>query len=185
MAEPSGVAWCARFPGSASPDDLTRDFRDRVLAFISQIKDGGGSVSIAATYRPPQRAYLMHWCCMVAGSGQDPAKVPKMAGVDIAWMHTKNGAPDIGASRAAAAAMQTKYAIKFPAALVSRHTQRRAIDMAIRWSGTLSVRDFNGRLHKISDAPHSGSNAELIAVGKTFGVIKLVKDPPHWSDDGH
>jgi hypothetical protein len=23
-----------------------------------------------------------------------------------------------------------------------------------------------------------------VAVGKTFGVIKLLSDPPHWSDDG-
>ena len=69
MAEPSGPQWCARFPGSASTDELVRDFRDRVLAFLSQVKDGGGKVSIAATYRPPQRAYLMHWCCMVSNSG--------------------------------------------------------------------------------------------------------------------
>ena len=108
-----------------------------------------------------------------------------MTGVDIAWLHKTNGKPDVPASRAAAAAMQRKYAIKYPAALVSRHTQRRAIDMTISWTGTLSVRDFNGKLHRIASAPRNGSNAELIAVGKTFGVIKLVTDPPHWSDDGH
>ena len=29
------------------------------------------------------------------------------------------------------------------------------------------------------------ANARLQAVGRSFGVIKLVDDPPHWSDDGH
>jgi hypothetical protein len=61
MSEPSGPQWCARFPTSASPDDLLPDFRDRVLAFISATKHGGAAISIGATYRPPQRAYLMHW----------------------------------------------------------------------------------------------------------------------------
>lgn len=26
---------------------------------------------------------------------------------------------------------------------------------------------------------------DLYAVGATYGVQKLVSDPPHWSDDGH
>jgi hypothetical protein len=78
-----------------------------------------------------------------------------------------------------------KYEIQFPAALVSRHTQRRAIDMTIGWQGTLKITDFDGVAHSIASSPRDGSNPELIAVGKTFGVIKLPSDPPHWSDDGH
>jgi hypothetical protein len=181
MSELSGPQWCARFPTSVSPDDLLPDFRDRVLAFISAMKDGGASVSIGATYRPPQRAYLMHWCCMVADSGQDPTAVPPMKGVDIDWSH----GGDVNAARVAARAMKMGYAIRYPAALVSRHTQRRAIDMTIRWKGALSIRDFNGRLRNIASSPRSGSNPDLIKVGATFGVVKLVSDPPHWSDDGH
>ncbi|MND07346.1 hypothetical protein D3C83_292530 [compost metagenome] len=57
--------------------------------------------------------------------------------------------------------------------------------MTIGWQGTLKIIDFDGVEHKISTAPRNGSNPQLIAVGKTFGVIKLVSDPPHWSDDGH
>jgi len=56
-----------------------------VHAFISQLQKAGASVSIADTYRPPERAWLMHWCCMIGGSGQDPAAVPAMAGVEIDW----------------------------------------------------------------------------------------------------
>jgi hypothetical protein len=179
--EPSGPAWCARFPPSKSLDDLLPDFADRVRAFLSALSRAGAHVSIADTYRPPERAYLMHWCCMVGGSGQDPHAVPPMAGVAIDW--TCGGA--IAASRDGARRMMAGYQIRFPAALTSRHTQRRAIDMTIGWQGTLSIRDFDGRPHAIASGPRDGSNPELVAVGRSFGVIKLVSDPPHWSDDGH
>jgi hypothetical protein len=164
-----------------SPDDLLPAFRDNVLAFISAMKRGGANVSVAATWRPPERAYLMHWCCMLADSGQDPAAIPPMKGVNIDW--TCGGSVSI--ARKNAAAMKRGYGIEFPAALVSRHTQRRAIDMTIRWKNALSVRDFDGRLWRINSAPRSGSNSDLIKVGATFGVVKLTSDPPHWSEDGH
>ncbi len=181
MAEVSGPAWCAKFPTSAKLDDLLPDFGDGCRAFISAMKKGGATVSIGATYRPVERAYLMHWCCMIGQSGQDPASVPKMAGVDIDWTHKGNRT----AAKAAALAMMAKYEIQFPAALVSRHTQKRAIDMTIAWTGTLTITDFDGVTRKISAAPRNGSNPALIEAGKSFGVIKLVSDPPHWSDDGH
>jgi hypothetical protein len=181
MSEPSGPQWCARFPTSTSLDDLTPDFGDATKAFISAMKHGGASVSIAATYRPPERAYLMHWCCMIGGSGQDPAAVPPMAGVNIDWTCGHN----LGQAKSAAQAMMKTYDIQYPAALVSRHTQRRAVDMTIGWQGTLKITDFNGTAHAIASSPRDGSNAELIAVGASFGVIKLPSDPPHWSDDGH
>lgn len=180
MAELSGPEWCARFPGSKRTSDLLPDFRDRIEAFLSVMKNGGASVFIRATFRPPERAWLMHWCCMIADSGQDPAAVPPMAGVNIQWAHAT-----LAESKSAARAMKKGYAIKFPAALVSRHTQRRAIDMTISWKGTLAIRDFNAVTHHIISPPRTGSNPVLIAVGKSFGVIKLITDPPHWSDDGH
>jgi len=181
MSEPAGPQWCPRFPTSTSLDDLTPDFGDATKAFISAIKRGGGTVSVAATYRPPERAYLMHWCCMIGGSGQDPVAVPPMAGIGIDWTCGHN----LAAAKAAAKAMMAKYEIQYPAALVSRHTQRLAVDMTIAWQGTLKITDFNGVTHNIASTPRDGSNAELIAVGKTFGVIKLPSDPPHWSNDGH
>jgi hypothetical protein len=181
MAEFSGPEWCARFPTSTALDDLLPDFADRVRAFLSQLSHGGATVAVNATYRPPQRAYLMHWCCMIGGSGQDTAAIPPMDGVDIDWTH--NHAPI--SARAAARQMMTRYKIQFPAALVSRHTQRRAIDMTIGWKGTLRITDFDGRAHVIDSSPRTGSNPQLIQVGTSFGVRKLVSDPPHWSDDGH
>jgi hypothetical protein len=181
MAEVSGPQWCARFAPSKSLDDLVPDFGDRVRAFLSQLGHAGALVSIADTYRPAERAYLMHWCCMIVGSGQDPHAIPPMHGVTIDWTHGNS----LGAAKSAAQAMMSGYQIQFPAALTSRHTQRRAIDMTIGWNGTLNIRDFNGKTHAIASGPRNGSNPELIAVGATFGVVKLVTDPPHWSDDGH
>lgn len=190
MPEPSGPEWCARFPGSKSTDDLLAGFRDRVLAFISAMERGGATVSIAATYRPPERAYLMHWCCMIAGyvdrkTGQHvivpPSAATPMEGVDIDWTH----GGDVDAARAAASLMVAGYAIQFPAALKSNHTLRRAIDMAVSWSGNITVVDFDGQSRAVTMPPRSGSNQVLVDVGRSFGVIKLLTDPPHWSDDGH
>ena len=157
------------------------EFGDACRAFISSLKKSIAAISVAATYRPPERAYLMHWCCMIGGSGQDPADVPPMAGVNIDWTCGHS----LAAAKSAAKAMMAKYEIQFPAALVSRHTQRRAIDMTIGWQGMLKITDFDGIAHNIASGPKNGSNPELIAVGKSFGVIKLPSDPPHWSDDGH
>jgi D-alanyl-D-alanine dipeptidase len=181
MAELSGPAWCARFPTSTSLDDLLPVFGDRVRAFLDRLAQAGARTIINATYRPPQRAYLMHWCSMVGANGQDPAAVPPMDGVEIDWTH----GGDTPKARAGARRMMARYHIAFPAALVSRHTQRRAVDMTIRWKDALRIIGSDGKGHLIEDGPRSGSNRQLIDVGAGFGVIKLKKDPPHWSDDGH
>lgn len=188
MAEPSGPQWCARFPGSASTSDLSPEFRPGAEAFIAALKVSGASVTISATFRPPERAYLMHFCCLVAGYRDKagifhqiaPEAVPPFKGVDIDWTH----GGDVGAARAAAVQMRVGYMIAFPAALVSNHTRRDAIDMTIRWTGTLKISDAHGKEHLIG-APCDGSNPQLHTVGATFGVLKLVSDAPHWSRDGH
>lgn len=185
MSEPSGAQWCARYPSSTDTADLVTDFRDVVRAFISQIKNGGATARIADTYRPPERGYLMHWCWMIARAGFAPGNVPSRPGVGIVWLHQNNaGASDIAASRAAAEAMVKGYALVHEPSLTSRHIDRRAIDMTISWDGDLKITDFNGVSHTIRSTPRNGMNAELIAVGATFGVLKLLRDPPHWSDDG-
>jgi len=157
---PAGPAWCAKFQTSTSLDDLIEPFRGNCERFIAEIKSAGGKVDISATYRPSERAYLMHYAGLIVWSKQDPALIPPMEGVDIQW---DLGTPE--ATHAAAGAMVTAYGIKYPAALASRHTQRLAIDCTI--SG----------FHLTGQA--------LWDMGKSFGVIKLVSDPPHWSRDGH
>lgn len=175
MAEPSGAQWCARFPTSVSLDDLAEPFRSKARAFVQALRDAGASVTVSATYRPAERAYLMHWCCMIADGGQDPAAVPPKPGVAIDWCH---GA-DLAAAKAAAQAMRQGYGIVYPAALESRHTQRLAVDMTIRFQGALQVRTGNGVGAAVA------SQGDLVPVGRSYGVFKLLSDPPHWSSDGH
>lgn len=180
---PPSLGWCARYPGSAALEDLAEPFRSRASAFLAAIDAGVGHTAhqLTATWRPAERAYLMHWACMIAKSGQDPAGVPAMFGVPIDW--TAGG--DILAARAGAAEMIKGYGITFPAALISRHTQRRAMDVRItippRPVELYRFRDPKGQVWMFGgeDLP------SLYKFGATFGVIKLQTDPPHWSDDGH
>lgn len=172
--ELSGAQWVARFPGSSSVEDLEAAFQGCVNKFLAAITEAGGSYRISATYRPPERAYLMHYCTKVAKGEVQASAVPAMAGVAIQWDH---GSAE--ASKTAAEAMRAGYAIVFPPALDSNHTRRLAIDMTI--SGLIG-KDVNNAsdvavpIKKLSD---------LNPVGASYGVIKLASDPPHWSSDGH
>jgi len=176
----SGKAWEQQFPTSTSLGDLTPAFEKNVTQFIEAMKVAGIRVRVAATYRPKERAYLMHYCCKIADCCISPDKVPPMDGVDINWVHCDpTGKMDLEASRAAAREMMQAFVIQFPAALTSRHTERRAIDMTITCFKDKTVKDAAGEDVTICGA------ADLHALGATYGVIKLMTDPPHWSDDGH
>lgn len=186
--EPSGPAWVSRFPGSASPDDCIEPFRSGLRAFLAALAEARATVRIAATYRPPQRAYLMHWSWKIARNIVDARDAETMPGVDIDWVHlTAAGDPDIPKSRSAASQMVSLYGIVAQPALTSRHTQRRAVDMDVAWTDPLPIRKPDGTMIQISTEPRSGMNAQLIQVGAEYGVMKaqFAGDPPHWSDDGH
>jgi hypothetical protein len=97
-----------------------------------------------------------------------------------------HGNPDLKASRKVAAAMVTAYGIVFGPAFPTRHSARRAIDMTITWSGPLKIADASGQIVTINTTPRTGAdNKQIHAVGATCGVMKLVADHPHWSDNGH
>src|SRR5262249_36784447 len=126
--EPSGIIWVDRFPTSKSTDTLVDGFRQKCDAFLAALKNAGASVTINATLRPPERAYLMHWSFATSTGEFDPEDVPPHAGVDIEWVHRKsNGSPDLAASRAAAAAMVHGYDIAFAPSLKSMHIAGKAI----------------------------------------------------------
>ncbi|HSW03008.1 hypothetical protein [Aquabacterium sp.] len=180
MPQLSGPVWVNRFPTSTSVSDLSAGFAASVNNFIAALEAGGASVSIAATLRPPQRAHLMHYAWKVGRESMDPATVPAMAGVDIDWVHrNRRGQADLTASRSAALGMVGLYGIVYAPALASRHTEGRAIDMTISNYVNHTVTDGGRSAVRITSA------AALHTVGASFGVIKLVSDPPHWSDDGH
>ena len=191
-SEPSGVAWVARFPTSTSVSDCVPPFRGQLTAFIVALKAAGASVGVAATLRPAQRAHLMHWCWAIVNADADPRAVPALDGVDIAWAHVDDqGAYDAVASVAAAQAMVDAYGMHdlgVAPALASRHIDGLAVDMAIAWTGALTIANRAGAPVTVASLPRSGMNPDLHAVGATYGVIKFVggdTDPPHWSDNGH
>jgi len=177
--EISGPQWVGRYPTSKSIGDLAPTFAKSVKSFIAPIQAGGGHVTVSATYRPPERAYLMHYAWAIA-HGYNPSNVPPLDGVPIDWSHLNHmSQPDLKMARLAAQSMVAKYRMRFTAALKSRHTQRRAIDMTITHFEGQDFIQKNGSPQCVNDA------SELYALGATYGVVKLINDEPHWSDDGH
>jgi len=97
-----------------------------------------------------------------------------MNGVNIDWVHDTDAE-----SIQAAHAMVTGFGIVFPPALISRHTERAAVDISITGIIGRTIKDASGQdvlIHHMSD---------LFPVGASYGARKLVSDPPHWSDNGH
>lgn len=178
--EPSGSQWVARYPVSTSTTDLVQPFAGNVDKFIAALRAGGASVVISTTYRPPERAYLMHWSYKIGHDGADPTTVPAMQGVNIDWAHLDSeGKPNLAEARKAAEQMVRGYDIVYAPALDTRHTERRAIDMTITHYFGKTFTDGAGHQTKVA------TNSDLYALGRSYGVIKLVHDHPHWSDDGH
>jgi hypothetical protein len=184
--ELSGKAWVAKFPTSTSVSDLESDFKSKVEEFQKALTDAGASQTIEATKRPKERAYLMHWSWKIVKDGQDPQAVPAMTGVDIEWWHG-----DLANSKAGAEEMVNGYGIQnlgVAPALNSRHIEGKAIDLAVTWNGNLKIKQKDGSEKTISTTPRTSENADLIAIGKTYGLIHFdppAKDKNHWSTDGH
>lgn len=175
--ELSGRQWASRFPTSKKVEDLAPAFRQNVTRFIHAIESAGGQVAISATRRPAQRAYLMHYAWDVAKGLIQPDKVPPYRGpgapVNINWDHGSTAK-----SRQAAQAMVDAYRIIYRPATTSRHIDGTAIDMKISNYKGKTMRNGQGKSVRID------SDKDLHALGASFGVKKLVSDPPHWSADG-
>jgi D-alanyl-D-alanine dipeptidase len=171
--ELSGAQWVDRFPGSSSVDDLNPDFAAKVGKFISAIRATGASVRVSATFRPKERAYLMHYSAAIAKGTIAAARVPRMDGVNIEWQHDSDKE-----SQSAASSMAAGYRIVYPPALSSRHTEKAAIDMTITGLIGKTMKNASGEDIEIKN------NEDIFSVGATYRVIKLVSDPPHWSDNG-
>ncbi|MBH8560892.1 peptidoglycan-binding protein [Nostoc sp. CENA67] len=177
----SGKNWINFFPDSDSIEDLASPFRQKVQAFEKALRNAGATISIASGFRPPERAYLMHYAFQLINSNEiEPQDVPPMPNVDINWVHyTKI------ASIQAAKEMVSAYDIAYQPALTSRHTKGLAIDWEITWSGTLNIKNASGTTISIGEPRTSYENSTLWQVGRSYGVIKLIGDRPHWSTDGH
>jgi hypothetical protein len=168
----------ARFANSAAVGDLATDFRDKVTRFIAAMRSGGASVTVTSTLRNKSRAYLMHYCWAISRGDIASANVPAEPGCVIIWDHG-----NLAKSKAAAKEMVDLFDLVHEPSLRSRHIEGKAIDMIIRWTGTIKVKDANGKSVSIGE-PTSGSNPTLHKIGASYSVIKLLSDPPHWSTDG-
>lgn len=178
----SGRTWWQRNQGlylnSESTADLEPQFRGKVEAFIKALKAGGARVTVSSTRRNKVRAYLMHYCYRIARGEIDAGDVPMEAGCNILWDHGEETA-----SREAARIMADLFDIVYQPSLTSRHVEGKAVDMSIRWTGTIKVKDATGRTRSLAQPGH-GMNTMLHEIGRSFGVYKLVSDEPHWSSDG-
>jgi len=184
--ELSGAQWVGRFPGSASVEDCAAPFKAALTSFIAALHAAGATVNVAATYRPVERAYLMHWSWEIVNADVDPKTIPSMAGVNINWDHGDNAK-----SVQAAQAMINGFGMQnlnVSPALASKHIDREAVDMSISWTGDLAIKNADGTSTTIKSDPKTGMNADLKTVGATYGVMKFVggdHDKPHWSSNGH
>jgi hypothetical protein len=177
----SGPHWVEYFPTSRLISDLASPFREKVQAFQNALIEAGAQIITAATYRPKERAYLMHYSARISRGQIAATNVPSMPGVGINWVHYTNA----GSVQAAELMVEAYGTAGNPVALESRHTQKLAIDWNITWDGTIKVKRKDGTLVTIGEPNNGVSNTALHKVGQSYGVIKLLNDPPHWSNDGH
>lgn len=189
-AENSGSAWVARFPGSKSVDDLNDPFKSNVKRFIAALHEAGISTSIESTYRPVERAYLMHWSWKIVNKKVSPKDVPAKAGVNIKWVHDNDDA-NYSKSIAGARAMVNGYGISnlnVAPALNSNHTAGNAIDLATSWSkASVVITDANGKKVTIDSGAKNSTNPTLISVAKTYGLVHYTPvndDKNHFSPNG-
>ena len=189
MAEKSGSYWVtwanAHAKNSKSVDDLSEPFKSNVKAFIKALKDAGATVSVKATKRNEKRAYLFHWSWKIAQDKCKASDAEKMTGVDIKWDHGKDEDSKKGAE-----AMVTGFGLAVPPrstnppALTSHHISGKAIDMEIKWTGTIKVKNKKGAEVSVPFKQNVNQNTVLHSVGESYGVKKLKTDAPHWSYNG-
>ncbi|MFC5527977.1 hypothetical protein [Cohnella yongneupensis] len=187
----SGKAWYNSFPTSTSTTDLDPSFKPNVDKFIEALKAAGVKVTINASKRPAERAWLMHYSWLIYKNKISPKDVPVNTDINIQWVHP-NDDKKYTKSKQAAKEMVMAYEISVldvAPALNSYHISGKAIDMNTTWTTkTITIKDANGKDVKISSGKKDGTNPELIKVGATYGVIHyspVSKDKVHWSTDGH
>lgn len=180
----SGSAWWhanqGNYPNTNKIDDLVSPFRERARAFVDALRAAGATVTVSATRRNATRAHLMHYSWRIAKGAVAPSQVPAVPGCAITWDHG-----NLARSKQGAQEMVDLFDIAFQPSLTSLHIAGKAIDMTIGWTGILKIKDANGVEHAIGAPRNGNDNPRLHAVGASYGVKKLLSDPPHWSENGH
>ena len=180
------VAWAnAHAKNSNKIDDLEASFKNNVKAFIKALTDAGAKVDVSTTKRSEKRAYLFHWSWKISQGKCKPSDAKKMIGVDIEWDHG-----DLKASKSGALEMVNGFGLAVPPrstnppSLTSNHVSGKAIDMTIKWSGTIKVKKKDGTEQSVKFMQNVNANTDLHKIGESYGVKKLKTDAPHWSFNG-
>jgi hypothetical protein len=186
--------------GGATPDinELESGFAGDLQRFLDMLTANGISYEFTSGLRPPERAYLFHWCVKIWKGDVLPKDVPAMAGVDIIWDHG-NDADSIEAAKQLA----RKFKLVGVAALHSNHSAGTAMDMVFDFTGNpkneityaLDGKAVTRKI-KVDDEALKGQDntgrvisgiakRELTKAGADFGVKRAVdNDIVHWSRTG-
>lgn len=185
----SGTSWVTwanvHARNSTSVDDLDPSFKIKAKEFIKALKDAGARVDIETTKRSDKRAYLFHWSWKISQGKCKPSDATAMSGVDIEWNHGTEAASKLGAQM-----MVDGFGLAVPPnstsppSLNSNHIAGKAIDMEITWKDKIKVKKKDGTEIEVKFSTNVNTNTTLHAVGKSYGVKKLVTDRPHWSFNG-
>lgn len=150
------VSWAHTFAkNSEKIDDLAPTFRGYVRQFVRALTDAGATVSVSATRRSENRAYLFHWSWKISQGKCKPSEATKMVGVDIEWDHGDNVQ-----SRAGALEMVNAFGLAVPPrstnppSLTSSHIRGEAIDMTIKWAGVIKVKKKDGTETPLTFTPN-------------------------------
>jgi hypothetical protein len=180
------VTWAnAHAKNSSKVEDLDATFKPKVKEFIKALNDSGAVVEISTTKRSAKRAYLFHWSWKISQGKCVPSDAEKMIGVDIEWDHG-----EIEKSKAGALEMVQGFGLAVPPrstnppSTTSNHITGKAIDMTIKWSGSIKVKNKTKTEVQVSFASNANTNTVLHAIGESYGVKKLKTDAPHWSFNG-
>jgi hypothetical protein len=190
VASYSGKAWVdwaeTHAPNSNSLDKLADTFKPKASAFIAALEEAGAKVTVRATLRHANRAYLFHWSWLIALKKIKAKHAGVRTGVPILWDHGNDAESVAGAWE-----MVHGFGLAVPPnstvapALTSVHIRGEAIDMDIKWTGNIKVKNKDGTVATVAFMTNPNDNTKLHAVGATYGVKKLLTDKPHWSINGH
>ncbi len=172
-------------------NDLDFDFRKNVATFINILRNADANVVVTSTRRSKKRAMLMHYAWRISVSKditpQQAQQATQKENIPINWIHTdSSGNYSEKISIEKALEMVNAYRMRDKASLTSNHILGKAIDMTITWTKTIKIKDKTGKEY-ILIANNGAKCKELHNIGATYGVYKLVKNPPddpHWSFNG-
>jgi len=183
------VSWVKTYaPTSKEIKDLKGSFQTGVTEFKRALENAtpkGAVVVVSHTYRSDQAAYLWHWAWKIANrkiqpKDAKPYALPGRPVPEIEWDHG-NSIASVRAAEDMVKGFNLTKDSRF-APLTTRHRDRLAIDMTIKWTGTIHVRKKDGTWVPVTFGPVN-ANTKLHEVGASYGVKKLLDDAPHWSDN--